>query len=138
MWDVDSAEANKEIVRQLAIVAAAEGPEAAFRKYCGPDYVQHNPRLVDGMAGFVEFFSMVAALKGFSFTIKRMASEDDLVWMQGESTGFHWPDEPAPIDPSALRHAWMDIFRIRDGRIVEHWDVYQRIPSATASGNPMA
>jgi predicted SnoaL-like aldol condensation-catalyzing enzyme len=27
--------------------------------------------------------------------------------------------------------------RVRDGRIVEHWDVVQEVPEATASGNPM-
>jgi predicted SnoaL-like aldol condensation-catalyzing enzyme len=31
----------------------------------------------------------------------------------------------------------MDIFRIADDKLVEHWDVYQRIPPFTASGNDM-
>lgn len=131
-------ETNKQLVIDFTGEAAfGAGPEAAFEKYCSPSYKQHNPRLVDGKEGFLTFMRAAAACEGFTFNVKRMACEGDCVWIQAESTGFHWPDEPAPADPSALRHAWMDIFRVENGKIVEHWDVYQRIPPYTASGNPM-
>lgn len=131
-------EANKKLIDTFTHeILFGAGPEVAFDKYFSPNYKQHNPRLVDGKEGYMTFMRAATACRGFTFTVKRMACEGDLVWTQAESTGFHWPDESPPADPTALRHAWMDIFRIENGKIVEHWDVYQRIPPYTASGNPV-
>lgn len=131
-------EAQKRLVEAFTTEAVfGDGPEAAFDKYCSPNYQQHNPRLPNGKEGFCTFIRTAQACKGFTFNVKRMASEGDCVWIQAESTGFHWPDEAPPADPEALRHAWFDIFRIEGDKIVEHWDVYQRIPPYTCSGNPV-
>lgn len=133
-----STEENKELVRGFLNELLTNGPDAAFDKYMDPDnYIQHNPRLAGGKAGFLEFGRNVALCKGFTFEIRRMAAEDDLVWMQSESTGFHWSDEPDPVDPASLRHVWIDIFRVQNGKLVEHWDIFQRIPPYTANGNDM-
>jgi predicted SnoaL-like aldol condensation-catalyzing enzyme len=135
---VSATEENKEIVRGFVDTLLSEGPEAAFDKYCDAEkYKQHNPRLVNGREGFLEFGRNAAMCEGFSFTVRRMVAEDDLVWMQAETTGFHWSDEPNPVDPASLRHVFMDIFRVENGKLVEHWDIYQRIPPYTANGNDM-
>lgn len=134
MQDLDK---NKKLVIDFTTAASQGDPAAAFARYCKPEYRQHNPRLVNGMEGFLAFFRAASACEGFTFNVRRMAAEDDLVWIHAESTGFHWPDEPAPSDPAQLRHAWADIFRVEDGKIVEHWDLYQRIPPYSANGNSM-
>lgn len=136
---MSTTEDNKKIVQGfINELLQGAGPEAAFDKFAHPtDYKQHNPRLVNGKAGFLEFARNAGLCEGFSFVVRRMAAEDDLVWLQSETTGFHWADEPNPADPKSLRHVFMDIFRIRDGKIVEHWDIYQRIPPYTANGNDM-
>lgn len=41
------------------------------------------------------------------------------------------------VEPGTLGGAIIDIFRVDDGKIVEHWDVTQAIPERTVSGNPM-
>ncbi|MFL4474492.1 nuclear transport factor 2 family protein [Paeniglutamicibacter sp. MACA_103] len=131
-------EDNKRLVQSFMDTLVSQGPEVAFDTYCDAEnYTQHNPRLVNGREGFLEFGRNVSMCKGFTLTVRRMSAEDDLVWVQAETTGFHWSDEPDPVDPESLRHVFMDIFRIADGKLVEHWDVYQRIPPFTASGNDM-
>lgn len=136
--NTSTTEQNKALVRGFLDELLANGPSAAFDKYCHPErYKQHNPRLVGGKEGFLEFGRNVALCEGFTFEIRKMAAEGDLVWMMSESTGFHWSDEPGPVDPASLRHVWIDIFKIEDGRFVEHWDIYQRIPPYTANGNDM-
>jgi predicted SnoaL-like aldol condensation-catalyzing enzyme len=133
-----STEDNKRLVQAFYDAVMSSGPEIAFDKYCDAEnYKQHNPRLVNGRAGFLEFGRTAALCEGFTLKIHRMAAEDDLVWVQAETTGFHWPDEPNPADPASLRHVVMDIFRIEGDRLVEHWDVIQQIPPFTASGNDM-
>lgn len=131
-------EENKKLVRDFMETLLSSGPEVAFDTYCdSQNYTQHNPRLTDGREGFLEFGRHVGLCRGFSLTIRRMAAEDDLVWVQAETTGFHWANEPEPTDPASVRHVFMDIFRVQGGRLVEHWDVYQLIPPYTASGNDM-
>lgn len=129
---------NKAIVKGfIHELLHGAGPDAAFDKYCDPSYKQHNPRLVNGKAGFLEFGRNVSHCAGFTFEVIRMSAEDDLVWLQSVTTGFHWAEEPNPADPNSLRHVFMDIFRVTGGKIVEHWDVYQQIPTYTANGNDM-
>ena len=133
-----SPEDNKKLVQGFMDALLSSGPEVAFDTYCNAEsYIQHNPRLVDGRDGFLEFARNVALCEGFTLRVHRMAAEGDLVWVQAETTGFHWSDEPNPADPASLRHVFMDIFRVEGGKLVEHWDVLQRIPPFTASGNDM-
>jgi len=90
---------------------------------------------VVGITGSDEKCRWITEELGFDAAINY--KDGDLVWVQAETTGFHWPDEPNPADPASLRHVVMDVFRIEGDRLVEHWDVIQQIPPFTASGNDM-
>ena len=47
-------------------------------------------------------------------------------------------EHPDPKDPSArYTTTWFDMFRIKDGKIVEHWDVIQPVPEKSANANTM-
>jgi len=100
----------------------------AFDRYVAPDYIQHNPDTADGaepaiavLEGFQQQFP------AFSYEVKRIASEDDIVFL-------HVHGKTSPDDLGA---AIVDIFRIEDGRIVEHWDVMQPVPTESVSKHPM-
>lgn len=103
-------------------------PAEAMRLYGGSTYRQHNPEVADGPAGFVEFVTAFAQrFPHKRLSIKRVIAEGDLV-------ALHVHAVLVPGDPGA---AIVDMFRFEDGRIVEHWDVIQRIPEKAANSNTM-
>ena len=96
-------------------------------RYVADNYVQHNPHVADGKAGFMAFFKAMAAQhpNGRS-TIVRYAVNGDLVW-----THVH------VLDPGKDEVVLVNIFRVADGMIVEHWDVVQPVPGKSANPNTM-
>ncbi|WP_416978986.1 nuclear transport factor 2 family protein [Streptomyces sp. T028] len=101
---------------------------SAIDAYVAPEYHQHNPGIADGpegaRAGLAGLFQQSPQLE---VRPKRIIAEGDLV-------AFHSHFVPSPGD-SGL--AIVDIFRIRDGKVVEHWDVIQSVPTTAANDNTM-
>jgi predicted SnoaL-like aldol condensation-catalyzing enzyme len=97
---------------------------AVDRYWAGP-YPQHNPTMQSGLEGLR---GVVPHLNGFSWVPARIAAEGDLVVTHSRVLG--WAEKPVII---------ADIFRLEDGKIVEHWDVVQEeVPAdQTVSGNPV-
>lgn len=78
------------------------------------DYIQHNPEVPDGKAPFVGFFSgFFAENPNSQVRIVRSAADGDLVWLHVHSTN-------GAEDPG---QAVIDLFRVEEGKIVEHWEV---------------
>jgi predicted SnoaL-like aldol condensation-catalyzing enzyme len=121
---------NKETVLAFCKLAFGEkrGAEAVAR-YMGSTYVQHNPKAPDGPEAFIGIVDWIAKeAPDTTHEIKRVIAEGDLVVVHGVMTL-----RPSDRDPTAI----VDIFRLDNGKIVEHWDVAQRIPATTVSGHPM-
>lgn len=92
------------------------------------DYKQHNPYVPDGRAPFITYFS--AFFKEHpqsSAQIVRTAVDGDLVWLHVHSKE----------NEKDLGKAVLDIFRVKDGKIVEHWDIIQNVPATAANSNTM-
>jgi predicted SnoaL-like aldol condensation-catalyzing enzyme len=118
-------ESNKEIVLKVLKGAFIERDATVIDRYFSSDYVQHNPVIPNGSKAIA---SMIPTLKDLSYEIGMVVAEGDLVMVHGRYVGWG----PKPLIA-------VDIFKVKDGRAVEHWDVMQEeVPaSATASGNPM-
>src|SRR5258708_15189604 len=95
-------------------------------RFSPPDYLHKNPAIPNGRTAIP---GLIASLsKDFSYEPGMVVAEGNLVMVHGRYVG--WGPKPMVA---------VDIFRVVNGKLVEHWDVLQEeVPaSATASGNPM-
>jgi predicted SnoaL-like aldol condensation-catalyzing enzyme len=122
-------EENKQTVIDFYTTAFNEKkPEEAVERYLGSQYIQHNPQAGDGPEAFVQFVRWYAGEHPeLSVEIKRAIAEGDLVMT-------HSLLKTSPEDRGT---AAADIFRLEDGKIVEHWDVLQPVPETAANENTM-
>ena len=123
-------EANKANTVAFHKMAVFEGDvENAFRIYAGAVYRQHNPFIEDGMEGLRKFVPSIKAIHpGAHGEIKRVFADGDYVILHS-----HWRG----LSDSPRGEAVVDIYRWENGKVVEHWDVIQPIPEATANSNTM-
>lgn len=101
--------------------------DAALR-FVGARYIQHNPNAADGPEGFRQFINFLRGRYPQSHSeIKRALVDGDFVILHVHS-----------VEAPGLRgKAIVDIFRLENGKIVEHWDTIQPIPEKSANANTM-
>jgi predicted SnoaL-like aldol condensation-catalyzing enzyme len=121
-------EANKKMVLDFYQQFFGDKDISAADKYLLPSYIQHNPLAATGREAVKRFFTPFFANPAIPKTkidVKRVAADGDLVWLhiRSKTTGSE--------------RAVVDIFRIQNGKIAEHWDVIQAVPSKSANSNTM-
>ncbi len=95
-------------------------PTEAAKKYIGDKYIQHNPFVPNGAEPFYTYFEGHFKKNPKSKAIiKRAAADGDLVFL-------HLNSKENDQDPGS---AIVDIFRVENNKIVEHWDVIQEVPT---------
>lgn len=92
------------------------------------DFVEHSPHISGGREGLFRLFqNRYKEYPKLSMSIKRSASEGDLVWLH-----LH-----VKRTPDSLGAALMHVFRMKDGMVVEHWGVGQPVPEVAKNKNTM-
>ncbi len=113
--------ANKRLAYDFWREVLEAGHLELADKYLAETYIQHNPSVPTGRAGFVKFFSQFAKPKPIDAHVKAplvgIVAEGDLVVLS-------FVDErPDPKDPAkTYTTTAFDMFRIEGGKIAEHWD----------------
>lgn len=119
---------NKEVVVNFYDAAINKKDFNTAEKYMGLYYKQHNPMAEDGKDGFKKFIDYLRNTYPDSHSeIKRVMAEDDYVVLHVHSIKI----------PDTKGQAIVDIFKLENGKIVEHWDVIQDIPEKSANENGM-
>ena len=117
---------NKETVKRFCNDVFGNHDFSNIDQYMRDDYIQHNEDVPQGKAGFLQFFrETFKAMPDFRYTVKEIVAERDLVWMYCTTTGTHTGGEWLGIKPTGNRLDFnvVDMFRLQDGKIAEHWDV---------------
>ena len=121
-------EANKKVVLDFYEKGLNQKDFDAAAKHFGPKYIQHNPTAPDGIEGFKAFIAFRKdKFPNARSEIKRAFAEGDYVILH-----VHGVREPGERGVAIV-----DIFRLENGKIVEHWDVVQPIPEKPANSNGM-
>ncbi|MCL4429826.1 MAG: ester cyclase [Chloroflexi bacterium] len=120
---------NKRLTKEcLDMIFNQHNPAQAVAKYIGANYRQHNPNAADGPQGVIAYATgYLKANPQLRLEFKRIIAEGDLVAVHS----FLKPNS------SDLGRAVVDIFRVQEGKLVEHWDVVQPVPRQTQNRNTM-
>lgn len=117
-----------EIVNEANRLIGDNRAMEAVEKYFSADFIEHNPSVRGGnLEGFIEHLEE----SGFTdpnrppmrMTLDRAFESGDLV-----VTHIH---VEIPNSPTLV---FMDIYRIEDGKLAEHWDVMQPVPETDVNG----
>lgn len=117
---------NKEIVVKAMKEFFVKRDHTAIERFWHENYIQHNPSMINGHQGLKDILQFIEP--GFKWEPGILIESNDLVIAHSEVQG--WGPEPLIV---------VDIFRLKNEKIAEHWDVVQsEVPAAkTASGNSM-
>lgn len=121
-----TAEANKQFVLKATQELFGNLDLTALDRYWSDNYIQHNPLYPDGKAPLRALIQgAIDAGVSTQVEVKRVAAEGDLVWIHAKSFFF------------GKYLSTVEIFRVENGKIVEHWDIIQEVPAEAANSNTM-
>jgi len=109
---------NRELVLAFYEAALNEKNVEKTKKFLGDKYIQHNPHVAEGPEGLLRLvqFRRDKFPKGRN-EVKMVIAEGDLVALQVHSV----------LVPGTPGRKIIDIFKVEDNKVVEHWDAIQEI-----------
>jgi len=120
---------NKQIVAGFYRDIIRDQKSDLLDEYVHDEYIQHSPMLRDGKSGLREALNYLKAMpkpaEPGPSPIVRMIAEEDMVMVHLD------------IIFMGKQRAVIDIFRLKDGKVSEHWDVQQDVPDVMPHGNGM-
>ena len=130
---------NKKLVETLCITVFQNHDFSGLDEIMKDDYIHHNENddpFPEGKIRFKEFHEQIfKAMPDFRYNIKKIMAEDDIVMLYANVTATHqgeWMGNPPTYNK--LNYNVVDIFRIEDGKISDHWDVADTLNLFTQVG----
>lgn len=127
------------VMRRILDEGFARGEDAIVDQLCSPDLVEHQFGLADVGADAIRnvknaIRTVHTLMPDASITIEDSVEKGDTIWVrvrvQGTATGpYFGPPSGRPIDITVI-----DVARVVDGRIVEHWGVPDRFAILAQTG----
>lgn len=116
--DLELTDTNKQIVRAFFDTVVLGHGLDRLTEFISPErYIQHNPEVADGIDGFIDFMTRTTAAG-------RAMAYDEVVNLVGQG---NFVTTYARASIGAAPYAAFDIFRLAEGRIVEHWDNWEKV-----------
>ena len=118
--DLDKTEANKALVTAFIYDIPMGKNQGKIAEYISAEqYDQHNPQIKDGLSGLGEFFQYLASQNiVFKYNkLHKVLGEGNFVLTVSEGKLM------------GKKQSFYDLFRVKNGKIVEHWDVIQEVPT---------
>jgi predicted SnoaL-like aldol condensation-catalyzing enzyme len=120
---------NRQVVTRFVNLFYTQGRvREAFMTYVAPSYIQHNPIARDGRD------AAIAALEPFFASQPHALREVQRIVVDGNFAAVHVRLRQNPQDRG---FAVVDILRLENGMIAEHWDVIQAVPEHSNNAHPM-
>ena len=120
-------EQNKQIVTKAYQGIFGDLDTTAVDEYISNNFIQHNPTIADGPQGVKALVQRLASqgIPKQKITFKHVIAEGDIVILHSRygMAGKEW--------------RFIDIYRIENGKIAEHWDAMMQMPDKRANNNPM-
>jgi predicted SnoaL-like aldol condensation-catalyzing enzyme len=121
-------EANRQLVLDMYARVLQPLDSSHMDEFFTSTYIQHNPGVVTGPSGLKGLLDRARVQSpNAEHRVKRVFADGDYVIAHVHVI----------INPGELGRAVVDIFRIENGRIAEHWDVAQPVPENPANSNGM-
>lgn len=99
----------------------------AVDEYMTQNFIQHNPTIADGPEGVKQLVQLLISqgVHKQKIEFKHVLAEDDIVILHSryEMAGSEW--------------RFIDIYRVEDGKLAEHWDGMMQMPEQRANANPL-
>ena len=124
--DLDKTAENKALVTAFLDTVLKEGAVDRITDFISTEtYIQHNSQIADGLDGLGSALAAMAeqGIQMIYTDVHMVVAEGDFVFTASEGTLGGTPT------------AFYDLFRVADGKIVEHWDVIAEIPADMAHDN---
>jgi predicted SnoaL-like aldol condensation-catalyzing enzyme len=123
--DLDKTEANKNLATSIIQDVLMGQNPSNITNYIAQDYIQHNPQIDNGLQGIIDAVTYLTSINNmFQYnTIHKVIGEGNFVLTVSEGT---W---------NGTSNAFYDLFRMENGKAVEHWDIIQPVPTTGLANN---
>jgi predicted SnoaL-like aldol condensation-catalyzing enzyme len=96
-------------------------------QYLGSRFTEHSPHAADGYKGLQDLIGFLKQYPHSQFIVKRTIVDGDYVMLHVNTI----------LEPNTLGQAVMELFRLQNGKVVEHWDITQDVPVNSENPNGM-